>query len=72
MLTLLLIVSALLALLLLLLAAAIAVHNVPEGIAIALPLRAKGVSPLRCVFYAILTSVPQPIAAVPAAIGVPG
>ena len=50
----------------LLLAAAIAVHNVPEGIAISLPLRAKGVSPLRCVLYAILTSVPQPIFAVPA------
>jgi ZIP family zinc transporter len=50
----------------LLLAVAIAVHNVPEGIAISLPLRAKGVSPIRCVGYAILTSVPQPLAAVPA------
>jgi zinc transporter ZupT len=49
-----------------LLATAIAVHNIPEGIAISLPLRAKGVSPLRCVGYAILTSLPQPIAAVPA------
>jgi zinc transporter, ZIP family len=50
----------------LLLALAIAVHNVPEGIAVSLPLRAKGVSVLRCAGYAILTSVPQPIAAVPA------
>ena len=50
----------------LLLAMAIAVHNVPEGIAVSLPLRAKGVSALRCVGYAILTSVPQPVAAVPA------
>jgi zinc transporter ZupT len=50
----------------LLLALAIAVHNIPEGMAISLPLRAKGVSGLRCVVYAILTSVPQPIAAVPA------
>ena len=49
-----------------LLALAIAVHNIPEGIAIALPLRAKGVSTLRCVGYAILSSVPQPVAAVPA------
>ena len=50
----------------LLLALAIAVHNVPEGIAVSLPLSAKGVSPLRCVGYSILTSVPQPIAALPA------
>ncbi len=41
-------------------------HNIPEGIAISLPLRARGVSPLRCVGYAILSSVPQPLAAVPA------
>ena len=50
----------------LLLALAIAVHNVPEGIAISLPLRARGVSVSRCAGYAILTSLPQPIAAVPA------
>lgn len=50
----------------LLLALAIAVHNIPEGMAISLPLRAKGVSTTRCVLYAVLTSVPQPIAAVPA------
>ncbi len=50
----------------LLLALAIAVHNVPEGIAVSLPLRAKGVSAPRCAAYAVLTSVPQPVAAVPA------
>lgn len=50
----------------LLLATAIAVHNIPEGIAISMPLRARGVSVPRCAVYAILTSTPQPIAAVPA------
>jgi zinc transporter ZupT len=49
-----------------LLAAAIAVHNIPEGTAVSLPLRAKGASLWKCVFYAILTSVPQPLLAVPA------
>jgi zinc transporter, ZIP family len=48
-----------------LLALAIAVHNVPEGLAVALPLRARGVSVWACIGYAILTSLPQPIAAVP-------
>jgi zinc transporter, ZIP family len=46
-------------------ALAIAVHNIPEGIAITLPLRAKGVSLWSCAGYAILTSVPQPLLAVP-------
>ena len=49
----------------LLLALAIAVHNIPEGMAVTLPLRAKGVSLWRCAWYAILTSVPQPLLAVP-------
>lgn len=49
----------------LLLALAIAVHNIPEGTAVALPLRAKGVPVWACVLYAILTSLPQPIMAVP-------
>lgn len=48
-----------------LLALAIAVHNIPEGIAVTLPLRAKGVSLWSCAGYAILTSVPQPVLAVP-------
>ena len=50
----------------LLLAAAIAVHNIPEGTAVALPLRANGASLMRCFWYAVLTSAPQPIVAVPA------
>jgi zinc transporter ZupT len=50
----------------LLLATAIAVHNVPEGIAVSMPLRARGISVPKCAGYAILTSVPQPLAAVPA------
>lgn len=49
----------------LLLALAIAVHNIPEGLAVALPLRARGMSLWSCALYAIATSVPQPIAAVP-------
>ena len=50
----------------LLLAMAIGVHNIPEGIAISLPLKAKGVSTWKCFWYAVLTSVPQPLFAVPA------
>jgi len=50
----------------LLLATAIAVHNIPEGVAVSMPLRARGVSVATCAGYAILTSVPQPVAAVPA------
>lgn len=50
----------------LLLAAAIAVHNIPEGMAVAMPLRARGVPVVKCAAYAVLTSLPQPIAAVPA------
>ncbi len=50
----------------LLLAVAIAVHNIPEGTAVSLPLRARGASVWRCAGYAVLTSVPQPLLAVPA------
>jgi zinc transporter, ZIP family len=50
----------------LLLAIAIAVHNIPEGIAVSVPLRTKGVSILKCAAWAIFTSVPQPLFAVPA------
>lgn len=46
------------------LALVIAIHNIPEGLAISIPLKAEGVSTWRCVGYAILSSVPQPIAAV--------
>ncbi len=49
-------------------ALAIAIHNVPEGLAVALPLRARGAGFLRCFTAAFLTSLPQPLTAVPAAL----
>lgn len=48
-------------------ALAIAIHNIPEGLAVAVPLRASGASINKCFWAAVLTSIPQPIAAVPAA-----
>ena len=48
-------------------ALAIALHNIPEGLAVAVPLRATGATINRCFWAAFLTSVPQPLAAVPAA-----
>jgi zinc transporter ZupT len=45
---------------------AIAVHNVPEGLAITAVLRPKGVSVVRCAGWSIFTSLPQPLMAVPA------
>jgi ZIP family zinc transporter len=54
----------------LIMAIAISVHNIPEGIAISLPLRAEGDSLLKCAGLSILSSVPQPLAAVPAAAAV--
>jgi zinc transporter ZupT len=50
----------------LLLAIAIAVHNIPEGTPVSLPLRERGASIALCAGYAVLTSVPQPLMAVPA------
>ncbi|MEO2046856.1 MAG: ZIP family metal transporter [Pirellulales bacterium] len=47
-------------------AIAIAIHNIPEGTAVALPMRAAGASVGRCFWAAFLTSLPQPLAAVPA------
>jgi len=52
----------------LIMAVAIAVHNIPEGIAISLPLKADGVSTKKCAVISILTSIPQPIMAVPSAL----
>ena len=48
-------------------ALAIAIHNIPEGLAVAVPMRAAGASIWKCFWAAFLTSLPQPIAAVPAA-----
>lgn len=52
----------------LIMAIAIAVHNIPEGIAISLPLKADGASTGRCAWASIITSIPQPVMAVPAAL----
>ncbi|MCA9406375.1 MAG: ZIP family metal transporter [Candidatus Omnitrophica bacterium] len=52
----------------LIMALAISVHNIPEGIAISLPLKAEGVSTRKCAWISILTSIPQPLMAVPSAL----
>lgn len=45
--------------------AAIGAHNIPEGMAVATVLVQKGTSPARAVLWAIATSLPQPLLAVP-------
>jgi zinc transporter ZupT len=45
---------------------AIAVHNIPEGVAITAVMRPQGVSVLRCAGWSIVSSLPQPVMAVPA------
>ena len=52
----------------LIMAIAIGVHNIPEGIAVSLPLKKGGSSTPRCAWASILTSLPQPILAAPAAL----
>lgn len=54
----------------LIIAVAISIHNIPEGIAVSLPLRAEGMSGWKCVGLSILSSLPQPIAAIPAYLAV--
>ena len=49
-------------------AIAIGIHNIPEGLAVSLPMRANGASILKCMFFAFLTSLPQPIASIPASL----
>jgi zinc transporter ZupT len=51
-------------------AVAIAIHNIPEGLAISLPLAAEGMGFWRCAGYSVLSSLPQPLAAVPAVLAV--
>ena len=43
---------------------AISIHNVPEGTAISIPLKAMGVPKWRMVWWAVFSSLPQPIGAV--------
>lgn len=45
---------------------AIAVHNVPEGLAISAVLRPQGVSVAACAGWSVVSSLPQPLMAVPA------
>ncbi len=45
--------------------AAIAVHNIPEGLAIALVLVPRGTPVWQAAFWSVFSSLPQPIAAVP-------
>lgn len=47
-------------------AVAIAIHNVPEGLAISLPLSASGAGFWRCFGLSVLSSLPQPVAVIPA------
>jgi zinc transporter ZupT len=46
--------------------AAIAVHNVPEGLAISAVMRPAGASLAACIGWSIFSSLPQPLMAVPA------
>jgi ZIP family zinc transporter len=43
---------------------AISIHNIPEGTAISIPLRSMDVSEWRMVWWAVFSSLPQPIGAV--------
>lgn len=49
-----------------LITAAIAIHNVPEGVAITAVLRPQGVSVARAAGWSVVSSLPQPLMAVPA------
>ena len=44
---------------------AIGLHNVPEGLAVATVLVAKGISPMHAFWWTLATSLPQPLLALP-------
>ncbi|MEE9271035.1 MAG: ZIP family metal transporter [Candidatus Krumholzibacteria bacterium] len=46
--------------------AAIAIHNIPEGLAICLVVIPRGMTVVRAALWAVLSSLPQPLTAVPA------
>ena len=46
--------------------AAIAIHNIPEGLAIAMIMVPKGTKPTKAALLSVFTSLPQPLMAVPA------
>jgi len=43
---------------------AISIHNIPEGTAISIPLKSMGVANWKLVWWAVFSSLPQPIGAV--------
>eukprot|EP01018_Ginkgo_biloba_P016003 Gb_07026 [translate_table: standard] len=45
---------------------AIAVHNIPEGLAVSMVLASRGVSARHAMIWSVITSMPQPLVAVPA------
>lgn len=49
-----------------LISVAIAIHNIPEGIAISLVMIPRGASTLKAAMWSIFSSLPQPLMAVPA------
>jgi ZIP family zinc transporter len=54
----------------LMMALAILIHNIPEGTAVAMPLRAEGVSGWKCVGWATFSGIPQLLATAPAYLAV--